>query len=82
MTIAGGAMPIIVLCKTYEIGRSKAYGLINSGAVAVRVVQQGHPDRSDERGDLLGGPCLPAARGPGACLPGFRAAPQPPACHT
>ena len=36
MTITGGAMPIIVFCKTYGTGRSKAYDLINSGAVAAR----------------------------------------------
>lgn len=36
MTITGGAMPIMVFCKTYGIGRSKAYDLINSGSVAAR----------------------------------------------
>ena len=36
MTITGGAMLIIVFCKTYGIGRSKAYDLINTGAVAAR----------------------------------------------
>jgi hypothetical protein len=36
MTITGGAMPIIVFCKSYGIGRSKACDLINTGAVATR----------------------------------------------
>jgi hypothetical protein len=36
MTSSAGAMPIIVFCKTYGIGRSKAYTLINSGAVSAR----------------------------------------------
>jgi hypothetical protein len=36
MTITGGAMRIVVFCKTYGIGRSKSYDLINSGAIAAR----------------------------------------------
>lgn len=43
MTITGGAMPIIVFCKTYEIGRSKAYDLINSGGVAARKSSKATP---------------------------------------
>ena len=36
MTISAGAMPIAVFCKTYGIGRTRTYELINSGAVSAR----------------------------------------------
>jgi hypothetical protein len=36
MTITGGAMPIAVFCKTYGIGRTKTYDLINRGLVSAR----------------------------------------------
>jgi hypothetical protein len=36
MTITAGAMPIAVFCKTYGIGRTKTYDLINRGLVSAR----------------------------------------------
>ena len=36
MTVTAGGMPIAEFCKTYGIGRTKTYDLINSGAVSAR----------------------------------------------
>jgi len=81
MTITGGAMPIMVFCKTYGIGRSKAYDLINSDAVAARKSSKASPiDRVSAEACYA---ALPTYRERARIMPPrVSADAQPPVCYT